>query len=192
MNIKTAKKEIVNRLLLSRSAGRPFIVAVDGRCASGKTTFANELSAASGAAVVHMDDFFLQPFQRTEQRLAAPGENVDWERFKAELILPLTSGKTASFRPFDCHTLGFKDEVSVSPENGVIVEGTYCLNKELCKNYSLSVFLTVSPEIQMKRIIARNGKDGAQVFAEKWIPLEEKYFSAYRLQEKCDYVINTD
>lgn len=192
MNIKTAEKEIARRLLTSRGSKRPFIVAVDGRCASGKTTFAGELAGVTGAAVVHMDDFFLQPYQRTEERLETPGENVDWERFKSEVLLPVSRGEVARFCPFDCHTLGFKNEISVDPGKGVIVEGTYCMNKELCGYYSMSVFLTLSHETQMKRIIARNGKDRANAFAQKWIPLEEKYFSAYDLYNKCDIVIETD
>ena len=32
-----------------------------------------------------MDDYFLQPYQRTEERLAEPGGNVDYERFKEEI-----------------------------------------------------------------------------------------------------------
>lgn len=192
MNIKTALKEISAELINLRSCDKPFIVAVDGRCASGKTTFAAKLASLTGMAVVHMDDFFLQPFQRTKSRLEIPGENVDWERFKSEVLLPLSKGERARFRPFDCHTLWFKDEITVSPENGVIAEGTYSLNKALKDFYSSSVFLTVSPEVQMKRIIARNGEKGAKVFKEKWIPLEEKYFSAYNIQNNCDYFISTD
>lgn len=192
MNIKTAQQEIARRLLFSRDLKKPFIVAVDGRCASGKTTFAGELAGVTGAAVVHMDDFFLQPYQRTEARLAIPGENVDWERFKNEVLLPVSRGEVARFCPFDCHTLGFKNEISVDPAKGVIVEGTYCMNQELCGYYSMCVFLTLSPQTQMERIIARNGKDGANVFAHKWIPLEEKYFSAYNLRNQCDMVIETD
>lgn len=192
MNSLTAEKEIAEKIISSHGSERPFILAIDGRCAAGKTTFALSLSRLSGAAVVHMDDFFLQPFQRTQKRLETPGENVDWERFKNEVLLPLNRGETARFCPFDCHSLGFKDEISVSPENGVIVEGTYSMNRELQKFYSMRVFMSVSPEIQIKRLIKRNGESGAEIFRKKWIPLEEKYFSAYGLHEQCDYVVIND
>ena len=49
--------------------GAPRIVALDGRCAAGKTTLAARLQQRSGCNVVHMDDFFLRPAQRTKARL---------------------------------------------------------------------------------------------------------------------------
>ena len=33
-----------------------------------------------------MDDFFLQPYQRTADRLSQIGGNVDYERFKKEIL----------------------------------------------------------------------------------------------------------
>lgn len=35
-----------------------YIVAVDGRCASGKTTLAEELAECLSCSVIHMDHFF--------------------------------------------------------------------------------------------------------------------------------------
>ena len=58
-------------------------VAIDGRCASGKTTLATALAVSLGATVFHADDFFLRPEQRTAERLSEPGGNMDRERLKA-------------------------------------------------------------------------------------------------------------
>ncbi len=57
-------------------------VAIDGPCTSGKTTFAAMLNRRFGGNVLHMDDFFLRPEQRTPERFAEPGGNVDRERFE--------------------------------------------------------------------------------------------------------------
>ena len=57
------------------------LVAIDGRCAAGKTTLAASLQAQLECNVFHMDDFFLRPEQRTSERLHQPGGNVDYERF---------------------------------------------------------------------------------------------------------------
>ena len=192
MNIENAQQKILKEIENYDFDGRPFILAIDGRCASGKSTFAEKLSALTGAVVIHADDFFLQPFQRTEKRLEIPGENVDWERIKTQVLMPLSRGETVRYCPFNCHTMSFGKELSVAPVKVIIVEGTFSLNKELAGFYSSSVFMTVSPETQLKRIAARNGRAGAEVFINKWIPLEEKYFSAYDLQKKCRYVVNAD
>ena len=47
-----------------RESGQRLLIAVDGRCASGKTTLAASLERETGCNVVHMDDFFLRPEQR--------------------------------------------------------------------------------------------------------------------------------
>ena len=65
----------------------PVLLAIDGRCGSGKTTLAGMIAQRYRAEVIHMDDFFLQKDQRTPERLAEPGGNVDRERFRQEVIL---------------------------------------------------------------------------------------------------------
>ena len=57
------------------------IIAIDGRCAAGKTTLAARLAKELGGDVIHMDDFFLPPALRTQERRSEPGGNVHYERF---------------------------------------------------------------------------------------------------------------
>ena len=166
---------------------RPLLVAIDGRCASGKTTLAAQLQKTCGCGVVHMDDFFLRPEQRTQERLDAPGENVDHERFLSEVLLPLSRGEVSQYRPFDCSTQTLGELIQVEPSPVVIVEGSYSCHPALWPYYDLRVFLTISPEEQMRRIVAREGTEYAEVFRTKWIPLEERYFDAYPLADKCNH-----
>ena len=63
-------------------------IAIDGRCGSGKTTLANKLKAYFDCHIFHMDDFYLQEYQRTQERYNEPGGNVDRERFKKEVLDP--------------------------------------------------------------------------------------------------------
>lgn len=69
------------------------LVAIDGPCASGKTMLAATVNKRFGGNVLHMDDFFLRPEQRTPERFAQPGGNVDRERFETEVLTPLLAGK---------------------------------------------------------------------------------------------------
>jgi len=62
------------------------IVAIDGNSGAGKTSLANQLQQIYPANVFHMDDFFLRPEQRTAARLQEIGGNVDYERFKVEVL----------------------------------------------------------------------------------------------------------
>lgn len=170
---------------------KPLIIGIDGRCAAGKTTLAARLQAETGCAVFHMDDFFLRPEQRTEKRLQTPGENVDHERFLEEVMLPLKSGKSPIvYRPYDCQKQTLCGEISVQRLAVNIVEGSYSLHPSLWEFYDLRVFLTVAPEEQMQRIIIRNGREKAEIFRDRWIPLEEKYFSAFDIENRCDILIS--
>ncbi len=162
------------------------IIAIDGRCASGKSTLSNELSRRLACSVVHMDDFFLQPHQRTHQRWIEAGCNVDYERFLAEVIYPIKNGRDFSYRPFECHSLTFSDEIKVDLKDVVIIEGAYSCHPMFDDLYDLKIFLDVDSDEQLDRIVKRNGKNQLSEFINKWIPLEEKYFEEFGIKEKCD------
>ncbi|MBR3415230.1 MAG: (d)CMP kinase [Clostridia bacterium] len=172
---------------------RRVTVAIDGRCASGKSTLADALAARLGCAVFHTDDYFLRPEQRTPERLATPGGNVDRERLLAEVVLPLERGEeTVVRRAYDCKTGKMTPPVETKVGPVAIVEGSYSCHPDLWDHYDLRVFLTVPAEEQMRRITAREGEAAAEIFRTKWIPLEEEYFKAYRISERCDFCFSTD
>lgn len=89
------------------------LIAVDGRCAAGKTTLAAHLQGSLSCNVIHMDHFFLRQEQRTAERLNEPGGNVDYERFLAEALLPLKQGGSFSYRPYSCQRHDFDKAISV-------------------------------------------------------------------------------
>ena len=70
------------------------------------------------------------------------------------------------------------------------MEGAYSLHPDLEAYYNYSVFLRISPELQAERVLARNGPEGAKMFRERWIPLEQTYFEALHPAERCDLVID--
>ncbi len=181
-----ALAEAVNALLADR--GR-VLLALDGRCASGKTTLAGMLQERYGWAVIHMDHFFLRPEQRTPRRYAEPGGNVDRERFLTEVLLPLREGRQVRYRPFDCGTQALGEPVTVTQAPVTVVEGVYACHPDLWDHYDLRACLTVAPEEQERRLLARNGPEGAARFREKWVPLEEAYLSAFRIEARCDYLL---
>lgn len=174
------------------SAG-PLLVAIDGRCASGKSSLAGHICGETGWGILHMDDFFLRPEQRTPARLAEPGGNVDRERFLDQVLLPLSQGREAVYRPYDCRTQSLGEERrlagELAGERVVLVEGSYSCHPRLWDYYGLHLFLTVDPGVQLRRIEARNGPEKLEDFRGKWIPLEERYFSAFSLHNRCEILL---
>ena len=174
-------------LLLSRQDR--VTVAIDGFCTSGKTTLAAHLAAHYDCCVLHMDDFFLRPEQRTPDRLAQPGGNVDYERFRQEVLEPLLAGRSFSYRPYDCSTRTLSDPVEILPKALTVIEGSYSHHPYFSDPYDLKVFLTVTPDLQRRRILERPPAL-QQRFFEEWIPMEHAYFAAFDIPGKADLVMN--
>lgn len=165
------------------------IVAIDGRCAAGKTTLAGQLQDILQCSVIHMDDFFLRPEQRTEKRLNEPGGNIDYERFGKEVILPLRNKQEFIYYPFDCHKFAFGEKIFVKQTRVMIIEGAYACHPEFADIYSLKIFFDIDQNEQLIRIERRNGKEQLTQFINKWIPLEEKYFDEFQIMNTCDIIL---
>ena len=162
------------------------IIAVDGRSASGKTTLTRYLKTKLDCNLIHMDDFFLLPKQRTKERRATPGENVDHERFLEEVMIPLEQGKPFAYRPFSCSTGTLAEPVEGVPKKITIVEGAYSCHKKLWDYYDLHIFITIDQQRQIQRIIKRNGEEKAKQFEALWIPFEERYIEAFDIENRCE------
>lgn len=165
------------------------VISIDGSSASGKSTLGNLLSSVYDCNLFHMDDFFLQPHQRTKERLDTPGGNIDSERFSKEILPSLNENKTARYHKFDCSKMQLGNEETVPFKKITIVEGAYSLHPDFKAYYDISVFLDISKELQKERILKRN-PNMADRFFNEWIPMEHKYFNAFNIKEKCDFVID--
>lgn len=178
-------EKMICRIEKSHSDHPPLLVAIDGRCAAGKTTLASILADHFSCDAVHMDDFFLQPNQRTLERLAEPGGNVDYERVEAEVLQPVKLGQGIVYRRFDCSRMALGEEIAVRPGKLLIVEGAYSCHPRLRDYFDLRIFVSIDAKTQMERIISRNGIERAQIFRDRWIPMEENYIRACRVSECC-------
>ena len=179
----------IDRLMAERER---VLVAIDGGSASGKTTLGALLQSIYACPVFHMDDFFLRPEQRTEERFAQPGGNVDRERFLEEVLIPLREGRPVDSRRFDCATFTIAPPQRIEPGTLNVVEGAYSMHPDLAPYYDLSVFLSISAEKQRERILKRNAPAHAKQFFDRWIPFEQCYFDTLDVQDRCDLVLSAD
>lgn len=169
---------------------RPVRLAIEGGSAAGKSTLGALLSEIYSCTLLHTDDFFLPPDMRTEERLKAPGGNFHRERFLAEVLQPLSRSEDILYRRFDCRVAEILPPKRITPAPLTIVEGVYSMHPELEGFYDLSVFLEVGGDVQRERILKRNSPDIAERHLSLWIPLEERYFSAFGIKERCSEVIS--
>ena len=167
------------------------LVAIDGMAGSGKSRLADLLAELVGADVIHMDDFFLPTDKRTMERLTEVGGNVDYERFAEEVLPALTKEEWTPFayRIYDCGVKALHGERMIGMSEVRIVEGSYALHPTFGKYYDFAIFLHITPEEQMRRILERNGNVLGERFRNVWIPRENVYFREKRIAERCRYVI---
>ena len=177
----------IDRLLTEKEQ---VLIAIDGPCTAGKTTLAGQLQEKYGCTVIHMDEFFLRPSQRTQARLEEPGGNVDYERFYEEVLQPLGAGGTFSYRPYSCKDQALADPVAVYPNRLTVVEGTYSTHPYFQNPYDLTVFLTVDPQTQAQRIGQREAWK-QEMFHKVWIPMEQAYFQHFSIPERCDRILTS-
>lgn len=163
----------------------PFVIAIDGMSGSGKTTLGHFLHMQfPDSNLFHMDDYFLQPYQRTAKRLSEVGGNIDYERFMNEIILHLNDKEGLYFRRFDCQTQTLGPVTCAPWKPLMIIEGAYSQHPYFGNIYDLRIFCEISKEEQRKRILARNGAEMLKRFENEWIPKEDAYFEFYKIKEK--------
>ena len=165
------------------------VIAIDGRAASGKSTMARQLSEILHAPVVQMDDFFVPPALRSEERFQVPGSNVHYERFAEEVLPDILSKNEFAYRIFDCSIMDYNGYKKIETSRWRIVEGSYSQHPQFGEYADIRVYSDVDPEEQMRRILVRNGEKMAEMFRTRWIPLEEEYFDAYGIRTKADLIV---
>ena len=164
-------------------------LAIEGGSASGKSTLSELFEKLYDCTVFHMDDFFLRPEQRTPERFAEIGGNVDRERFLADVLVQLSKGGIVNYRKFDCSAQKVLPPVEINPKKLTITEGAYSMHPDLEKYYNLSAFLDIAPSYQKERILKRNCPEFAKRFFEEWIPMENRYFEKTQIRNRCNIVI---
>ena len=146
---------------------RPILVAIDGRCGSGKTTLGEYLKGQFDCNLFHMDDFFLRMEQRTPDRMKETGGNVDYERFYETVLIPVQKKESVCYQPFSCKEWRLLDAYEIPYKRINIIEGSYSLHPYFGKPYQLKIFMNIASDVQLANIRKRNGEEKAKEFQEK-------------------------
>ena len=174
------------------SASRPVLVALDGRCGSGKTTLAIQLAEHfPDSFTVHTDDYYLPPAQRPAGWEHIPCANMDLSRLRSEVLDPARAGTSFSCQAYSCREGRALPPVFCPPVPLLFVEGSYSQHPSLTDCYDLRGFVTCSKAEQTRRLQAREGAR-YPIFETRWVPLEEGYFSRYSIPENADLILDTE
>lgn len=181
---------VLERIKELAERGGPAVIAIDGRCGSGKTWLARLIAESFPCNVLHMDDFYLPFARRAGDWETVPGGNMDFERLRGELLLPIQEGKGAVYRPYCCPRDSFGEAVPLPRRELTVVEGSYSRHPSMDIAYDLTIFLTCAGEVQRRRLKQREGSRFA-AFEQRWIPMEENYFRRFDVEATSDMVLDT-
>lgn len=180
--------QVFSKIDILLKSSETVIIAIDGNSGAGKSFLSQLLGGIYDCNIFHMDDFFLTPDLRTEGRLKEPGGNVDYIRFRYEVLNNIKKQEAFTYRKYNCSKCAFDEQVKVFPKRLNIIEGCYSMHPYLINDYDFKVFLRIGREKQKARILERNGPLILQRYINEWIPLEDKYFDELQVPEKCDLV----
>ena len=155
-----------------------YLIAIDGFTGAGKTTLADALADLIGAEVVRVDD------------LSAPGVLPwEWERFLAEIWLPIRDGKQTSYRKHHW-TLQEPGELAlVRSDRPVILEGVKSSLLQLRPYADFIVWVETDLEIRIERAKAR-GATRFECWSTNWRPVEEEWARIEKPQLAADLVVS--
>jgi molybdopterin-guanine dinucleotide biosynthesis protein A len=181
-------------LAIERQPGaeRSIVIAIDGPSCAGKSILATALGLRSGGSVLEGDDFYRRTLPRltvTQRETMSDGAVVDavidWERLRAEALLPLWAGRLATFQPYDWDANdGRLAPPKIIPAADVIImEGVYAARPELADLVDVAVYLGVDPEVRAVRYAERTDDPKWRRF---WERGEAHYFSAVRPPARFD------
>ena len=179
------------RHIAEKDAGlKRLLITLDGPCASGKTTLARQLARVFQGEVVHTDDYVIPHAQKTPERLAVPGGNCDAERQAQQVVIPFKEGLPVRYRRYDCMSDALLPEEQLPDSRVLILEGSYCNLPILREHADVCLFLDTPWDVRNARLLARESARSLQQFYDRWIPLENAYFDAYRLPDENHVVIH--
>ena len=166
------------------------VVAIDGRCGSGKTTLSGLMEQIFDCRVFHMDDFYLPWNRRVENWMSVPGGNMDLERFRVEILDPVFAEQDVCYRRFDCGAGKVGEGEFVPAKALTVIEGSYSHHPALHADYDLKIFLTCEKQEQRRRLMVREG-DYFPTFESVWMPLEEQYIRMCDIESSGAMICDT-
>ncbi|MGM9992846.1 MAG: uridine kinase [Candidatus Bruticola sp.] len=176
---------IVNSILHKKDKA---ILAIDGRCASGKTTLASQLHQHFNSCIFHIDDFYVPLEERTAENEKLPGGHIDYYRFIEEVLKPLQEKRPFVYKIYRHNpSSNFQFSATILPHNLSIVEGSYSCHPALRHFYDYTLFLSVNEQVQLERLKRREDPEHLANFLQYWVPREEHYFQTYRIAEICHF-----
>jgi uridine kinase len=182
--IDSQVQQVADRVLELVDLGRLMpVVLIDGRAASGKSTFAENLQnqlfkqGESMPRLIHMDDLY-----EGWGGLAAGSEYL-----ARNILSPLAKGETASWQEYDWvkeKRINWREFSGGTP---LIIEGCGAVSRRSKEFADLTIWIQAEESVRRNRWIEREGNDN---FFDKWAASELEYYAKEKSSGLCELVVN--
>jgi uridine kinase len=206
---REALLSLLVRMIVSRKTeDRPLTVAIDGRCAAGKSVLADELGAlisARGFQILRpsMDGFHHPQERRYRQsEYSAQGYYEDafnYEQVVENLLKPLSG----SAFPVLCREACFDyrldvpldaPPLSANARTILLFEGLFLFRRELNPYWDLRVLVDVDPETSISRALVRDTTSPTAIvrrkYEDRYEPAWQIYLNAEHPESKADVIVD--
>jgi uridine kinase len=156
-----------------------FVVAIDGRSGSGKTSLAARLAAELGAPVVTLEDLY-GGWDGLERGI---------DRLVSEVLEPLAAGLAARVPKYDWLAGTWAAPWVLEPPGVLIVEGVGAGARRAAAYASLLIWVEAAESVRKQRALDRDG----QAFAphwDRWAAQEDAVLDRERTAERADIVVD--
>jgi uridine kinase len=199
-------ESLLNKLKNVDISKRVYVVGIDGLGGAGKSTIVSSLKLKLqnqnyNCYVLHIDDFIHPKYIRYDESKEEwyCYYNIQWryDYLVKEILLPIKEGNRLDKqielydKERDTYIL---ETISIPQGSILLLEGIFLQRKEL-KNYlDFTVYLDVSQDVRLKRILLRDTyigelQDIRRKYERRYFPAEEKYISEYSPIENADLVL---
>ncbi len=173
---------------------RTLLVGIDGGGGAGKSTLAREIrDGADSVTIIEFDDFYRPSLERKRRAAAKDqevGGNFDWRRLRSQVLLPLAQDQSTRYQRYDWVADELADWVVVPVGGVVIVEGCYCIRRDLFSFYDYTIWVEAPSDLRLQRGLARGGADTRDRWLKEWFPEEERYVAAENPSAQAQLVID--
>lgn len=204
MYLKEIAQRIISDFDSKYSKERPFLVAIDGLSGAGKTILTEELAKelikfGYKPLIIHIDDYIETREKRynTGRKEWEEYYYLQWntEKLEKELFKKLFEGEQIVELNFydsqaDAHK---RQELSVSSDQIILVEGVFLQRREWKSYYDLTVFIDCPRQLRYQRVLKRdsyigNLDDRMVKYEKRYWPGEDYYLERVKPMENADLV----
>ncbi len=190
-------RDILRCIAALAASCRTVLIGIDGGAGAGKSTFTKWLAArlaneiSSPVPIVLTDRIYrvrADRWQGAAEEMPI-GYDLDWERIRDEILVPLTEGATARFRLYDWIEDRLGEVVEIEAGGVTIIDGVFALRRELADRYGLRVWLTCPLETRIARLLGRG--DTSRKELDYWLPIEQRYHESHAPEECAHLVLDS-